>query len=219
MLTRAAAVAAILLVPGVMLRSTPAPLDVERSDQAATQGKPGAPVPAPAPTKPDPNLKLHDLKIERMTAEAFKPFGELFDAKERPADHRIIAPDKGFEIKGNTVVSVIWQPAEGMLFTQLERHFNVTQSFVPIHGSPSVVAVAAPTNNSDPNDVPRPEQVHAFLIDGTVGFRYKIGTWHSLNRHILYPPGATFLMINVSPNPSEVVDYDKKFGVMFRVVL
>jgi ureidoglycolate lyase len=165
------------------------------------------------------NLKIHELKIEPMTAEAFKPFGELFDATERPADHRTIVPDKGFEIKGQTVVSVIWQPYQGLTFTQLERHFDITQSFVPMSGSLSAVAVAAPTDNSNPEDVPRPDQVRAFLIDGTVGFRYKIGTWHSLNRYILHPPGATFLMINVSPNPSEVVDYDKKFGVMFKVVL
>lgn len=88
-----------------------------------------------------------------------------------------------------------------------------------MNGSLSVVAVAAPTDNYNPEDVPRPDQVQAFLIDGAVGFHYKIGTWHSLNRYILHPPGATFLMINVSPNPSEVVDYDEEFGVMFKVVL
>jgi hypothetical protein len=40
-----------------------------------------------------------------------------------------------------------------------------------------------------------------------------------LNRYVLHPPGATFVIINVEPNPTEVVDYGKKFGVRFKVVL
>ena len=34
--------------------------------------------------------RLHKLTIEPMTKESFKPFGEVLDAGERPADHRII---------------------------------------------------------------------------------------------------------------------------------
>jgi ureidoglycolate lyase len=98
----------------------------------------------------------------------------------------------------------------------MERHFNVTQAFIPMDGSVSVVAVAPPT---DPKAVPRPEQVRAFLIDGTIGFRYKVGTWHSLERFVLHPPGATFVIINVEPNPTQVVDFDRDFGLAFKVVL
>lgn len=177
---------------------------------------------APTLKEAPPGLEVHRLKIEPMTAEAFRPFGEVWEAKERPPDRRVFFPfdyQIGQHEPGETVVRVIWQPYEGFFFTQLERHFNVTQSFIPLDGSLSVVAVAPPTDPNDPEDVPRPDQVRAFLIDGTVGFGYKVGTWHSLNRYILSPPGASFLMLNVSPNPSEVVDYDKKFGVVFEVVL
>lgn len=175
--------------------------------------------PARSPNQPALALKVQELKVESLTPEAFKPFGKLFDAKERSADRRTLVYDKGFEVVGKTVVGVIWQPFAGLRFTQLERHFNVTQAFIPMSGSLSVVAVAAPTDPKNPEDVPRPDQLRAFLIDGTVGFRYKVGTWHSLNRYILHPPGATFVIINVEPNPSEVVDYGKKFGVIFKVVL
>lgn len=162
---------------------------------------------------------MHQLKIEPLTAEAFKPFGKVFDARERPSERRTLVYDKAFDVAGKTVVGVIWQPFAGLRFTELERHFAVTQAFIPMSGSLSVVAVAAPTNLKDPEAVPRPEQVRAFLIDGTVGFRYKVGTWHSLDRYILHPPGATFVIINVEPNPTQVVDYGKKFGVRFEVVL
>ena len=160
--------------------------------------------------------RVHKLKIELMTAEAFRPFGEVWEAKARPSDRREFFP-MNFEINGKTTVNVIWQPYQGMTFTQLERHFNVTQSFVPLEGSLSVVAVAAPTNPDDPNDIPRPEDVRAFLIDGSKGFGYKTGTWHSLNRYVLSPPGASFIILNVEPNPSEVVDYNEKFGITFEV--
>jgi ureidoglycolate hydrolase len=164
-------------------------------------------------------LKVEELRIEPLTAEAFRPFGTLFDAKRRPPERRTLIYDEGFEVDGRTLVGVIWQPAAGLTFTELERHFNITQAFIPMSGSPAVVAVAAPTDPSDPEDIPAPHRVRAFLIDGTVGFRYKVGTWHSLNRYILHPPGATFVIINVEPNPTQVVDYAKKFGVTFKVVL
>ncbi len=160
--------------------------------------------------------RVHKLKIELMTAESFRPFGEVWEARTRPADRREFFP-MNFEIDGKTTVNVIWQPHQGLTFTQLERHFNVTQSFVPLEGSLSVVAVAAPTDPKDPEAIPRPEDVRAFLIDGTKGFGYKTGTWHSLNRYILHPPGASFIILNVDPNPTQTVDYQERFGLTFEV--
>jgi ureidoglycolate lyase len=164
------------------------------------------------------SLKIQELEIEPLTAEAFRPFGSLFDAKRRPAERRTLIYDKGFDVDGKTIIGVIWQPVAELTFTQMERHFNITQAFIPMSGSPSVVAVAAPTDPENPEDVPSPHRVRAFLIDGTVGFRYKVGTWHSLERFILRPPGATFVIVNVEPNPTQLVDYRKKFGVVFKIV-
>lgn len=163
--------------------------------------------------------RMHELKIERLTSEAFRPFGTVFDARQRPAARRTLVYDKRFDVAGRTIVGVIWQPFAGLTFSELERHFNVTQAFIPMSGSLSVVAVAAPTDAKNPEDIPPPDRVRAFLIDGTVGFRYKVGTWHSLDRFVLHPPGATFVIINVEPNPTEVVDYAMKCGVTFKVVL
>lgn len=163
--------------------------------------------------------KVCQLKIEPLTAEAFAPYGVLLDARERPADRWKLTYDEAFCVVGSTKVGVIWEPFAGLTFTRLERHFNVTQAFIPMSGSLSVVAVAAPTDTGDRDAIPRPEQVRAFLIDGTMGFRYHVGTWHSLNRFILHPPGATYVIINVDPNPTQVVDYAERSGVSFEVVL
>ena len=93
-----------------------------------------------------------------MTAEAFAPFGEVMEAKARPAEHREFFPIT-CDVDGRPTLDVIWQPFAGRRFVELERHFNITQTFVQLEGSPSVVAVAAPTG---PDDVPRPEDVGPF---------------------------------------------------------
>jgi len=160
--------------------------------------------------------RIHTLKVEPMTAESFRPFGEVIEAKDRPAHERRFFPFP-FEIDGRTTVEVIWQPFQGRQFGDLERHFAITQTFIPLGGAPSVVAVAAPTDLDDPEAIPEPDDVHAFAIDPDKGFVYKTGTWHSLNRYILEPPGASFVILNVDPNPTQEVDYETRFGVTFEV--
>lgn len=166
-----------------------------------------------------PASRVHEPRIEPLTPEAFEPFGRLFHAPERPADRWKLTYDQDFSVVGSTKVGVIWEPFAGLTFARLERHFNVTQAFIPMSGSLSAVAVAAPTDPTNPDDFPHPERVRAFLIDGTVGFRYHVGTWHSLSRFVLHPPGATYAIINVDPNPTEVVDYAERLGIVFKVVL
>lgn len=184
--------------------------------------------------------KVHLIKIEPMTEDAFKPYGELLDSYDRPDNRRIISP-KDFKSDGDTTVGVIWQPYQNLEFDEMERHFGVTQSFIQLSGSPAAVAVAPPTDPSNPDDVPMPGEVKAFLIDPAKGFSLKKGTWHSLNRYILSPPGATFVILNSSPNPTQmvnysegngkiytdldtdnaprIIDYENKFGFSFRMTL
>src|SRR3954453_4388041 len=95
------------------------------------------------PTKP---TTIQKIKVERLTPEAFQPFGKVLDAIKRPSTHRTLIRDRGFDVQGKAIIAVIWQPFQDMTFTRLERHFNVTQGFIPMSGSPSVVAVARPTD-------------------------------------------------------------------------
>ena len=146
--------------------------------------------------------KTVKLRIEPMTQEAFSPYGEVWDAREHPADHR-----ESFSVSyrpegGMPTASIMWQPYQSLTFTKLERHFHATHVFIPLSGSPAAVAVALATDKNDPTAVPNPGDVRAFLIDGTKGFAYKKGTWHSLDRYILSPPGTTFVILNQSPNPT-----------------
>ena len=143
----------------------------------------------------------HRLTIEAMTPESFAPFGHLLEPSETPGDRRVMTPS-GFECDGRLTVHTIWQPCTGRTFSRIECHFAVTQTFVQVSGSPSVVCVAPPTDLGDPDAVPRPDDVRAFLIDPGRGFSFARGTWHSLDRFVLTPPGATFVILNVDPNPT-----------------
>ena len=157
--------------------------------------------------------KVFNVKVEPMTEESFEPFGELVDPRERPPDRRIIAPLE-FHAQGRTTLSSIWQPCEGLTFWEMERHFGVTQTFFQLSGPPTVVAAAAPTDE-DPMAIPEPGQIRAFLIDPSKGYSFKVGTWHSLKRFVLAPPGATLAVINSVPNPSQVVDYRNNLSLTY----
>ena len=151
--------------------------------------------------------KAHSIKVEPMTEESFWPFGTLIDPQERPTDLRIII-ELDFHAEGRTTLSSIWQPCEGLTFVEMERHFGVTQTFFQLSGAPTVVAVAAPTD-PDPLAIPEPDQIRAFLIDPSKGYAFNVGTWHSVKRFVLAPPGATLAVIKSDPNSLQIVNYQE----------
>ncbi|MBT6274941.1 MAG: hypothetical protein HOI95_12480 [Chromatiales bacterium] len=150
-----------------------------------------------------------------MTAESFAPYGEILYPNEHPADRRTTTLS-GFQCDGQVRISTMWQPARELSFTRLERHYGVTQTFFQLSGAPSVVCAALPTSIDDASAIPAPDDIRAFLIDPKQGWAFHIGTWHSLDRYVLEPPGATFAMINVDPNPTQVVNYQTGESVIFR---
>ena len=180
----------------------------------------------------------HRIKIEPLTEEAFQPFGQVIDVKARPPDFRGGGLSQAwmidFDAAGDMQMSVITVPYAELTFHKLERHFAVTQTFIPLRGSPAVVALAPPTDAQDRNSIPTPEQVRAFLLDGTKGYVLAKGTWHSLDRYPLYPSESVFVMLNDSATSEDLaaayrgeggwqytqeVDYAARFGVTFEVAL
>ena len=150
-------------------------------------------------------VPVRTLLAEPMTAGAFAPFGLVFGRDDAgPArEDRMLA----FAHTGRATLGTIWNPAGDCGFSRLERHFGVTQGFVQISGAPSVVCVAEPTDLDDPGALPDPAAVRAFLIDPGQGYLFHRGTWHSLDRYPLEPPGATFLIVNSDPNPTQIADF------------
>jgi ureidoglycolate hydrolase len=139
---------------------------------------------------------LREVRIESLTDEAFAPFGQVIAVGERAPDFQAESGTEGWAVAfqaGRPLVMVLRTPYQGLRFSKLERHFGLTQTFLPLGGSPAVVAVAPPS--ADRAAVPDPEAVRAFLLDGTKGYALAPGTWHSLDRFPLYPPNTQWVII------------------------
>ena len=180
---------------------------------------------------------IHKIKAEPLTREAFSPFGELLDVDEASASQAASVP---VNFQGGQVrVGTALLPYKGLRLTGLEQHFHVTQAFIPITGAPAVVAVAAPTPQGDPNAIPKPQDVRAFLIDGTKGYMLHKGTWHS-DRLPLYAPGSKMVIITDEETSQDLlehgsmsdpidkrggwklnrlVDFQHQFGVTFEITI
>ena len=146
-----------------------------------------------------------EVPVVPMTAESFAPFGEVFGL-DGGGDKRSIASTR-FSHDGQVSVGTIWNPHGTLQFSKLERHYAIAQGFVQLSGAPAVVCAAPPTDINDATSLPRPEDVVGFLIDPRQGYLFHIGTWHALDRCVLAPPGASFMIINVKPNPTQVIDF------------
>src|SRR5215216_4892358 len=97
--------------------------------------------------------RVVQIKVEPLTEEAFRPFGELISATDRPAGFHGVNSEgwkASFEVDGSPLIMLLSSRSEGTRFTRLERHFAVTQTFIPLGQVPSVVAVAAPSPLDDP---------------------------------------------------------------------
>ncbi len=132
--------------------------------------------------------EVRQLKLEPMTREAFAPFGDVPEMSGRPPDFEGVGTHAwilDYAEGGTAELLAVNSWYQGLSFSRLERHFDVTQAFVALGPSASGVAVAAPTDPSDPEPIPAPDEVRAFLIEKPMGYILRRGTSHSLDR---FPP-------------------------------
>jgi ureidoglycolate hydrolase len=178
--------------------------------------------------------RVHPLEVELLTEQAFKPFGDVLQVTDKPLDfegsgiHGWATP---FESDAGALFLVLRTPYQGLRIGTLERHHHVTQAAYPIGGSPAVMAVAPPTDPSDPDALPAPDDVRAFLLDGSAGYVFRKGTWHT-NRYPLFPPWADYFMVTDAATQDELttvpqahwqrtqqVDYGERLGVVFEALV
>lgn len=170
------------------------------------------------------------VQVELLTPEAFAPFGEVLSARDDPPDFigfESVGWRSMFSCQSEPEVMFYRSHYSGLRFHSLERHFQVSQAFIPLGRVPAVIAVAAPGE-----EPPDPQDVHGFLLDGTAGYILHPGTWHAPDRYPLYPPESDVVMITdrdtqneVATQPSDewrlsqLVDYEEKGSVTFEFEL
>ena len=126
---------------------------------------------------------MNKIQIQPLTAENFKPFGDVLMTKgndffyinekhtERYHDLAEIQSDAkvGMSIFKNIKASQF--PIE---ISMLERHPLGSQAFVAMHGQKFVIVVAEGLDK----DKPDLNKIKAFITDGNQGVNYHAGTWH-----------------------------------------
>lgn len=176
------------------------------------------------------------IDVEPATHESFAPFGQLIG----PSDDKPVFHGDGlrswrlkYEIDGTTEVMFIQFDFKPMVFSKIERHFNVTQSFLPLDAAEMIMVVGPRTNPDDWTALPAPQSLRAFLVPGTHGVMMWKGVWHALNRFPTKPPGAGFALLTAAetqnelerqlqsgyqPKLTQAADYLERFDVTFEVV-
>lgn len=127
-----------------------------------------------------------ELIARPLTAEAFKPFGDVIDVRTsdyfminagRTQRHHDLAEVQLLGDEARTLINIfVSQPVTLPLDVEgLERHPLGSQAFIPLHEERFIVVVAPP------EDMPDPEKICAFVTDGRQGVNYHVGTWHAIH--------------------------------------
>ena len=154
----------------------------------------------------EPNIKL--VKIEPLTEEAFKPFGEVLG----PLNEReptAVSPSgasvwwSDFSADGSPLVAVASfpyrKPPTEWICGNMEQHLRVKQTNIPLEGKPSIMLVAPATPWRSKPDL---DQCRAFLLDGVMGVVMDELCWHNSGLggapsiFPLYPPALNCVVIH-----------------------
>lgn len=159
------------------------------------------------------------LRPQPMSAEAFAPYGTLLDGGGQGAPH--YGSDIGTSAwrvdldVAKPLFLMLRTPPTTLGVTQLERHFNVQQTFLPLGGSAAALVVARPTRG---DALPRPEDVTAFLLDGTFGYALHVGTWHSLDRLPVTKADTNWFMITHADTQADLANLKTQTAVHTQVI-
>ena len=149
------------------------------------------------------SMTIKNVESEPLKRETFAPFGDVLAPDATRLDNRDLL-SMGYAKMSDAVentrlddfdvldywggIATISREAmrlgylrpkkRALAFSWFERHLKGTQTFVPLNGARSVIAVAPPYEANKPDAIPRINEVRAFVLDGTMGINLHPGTWH-----------------------------------------
>ena len=124
------------------------------------------------------------LQVQPLSAEAFKPFGDVIQANDAAKHFSInqgyaerydrLALVDANDLGGQAGISIFRAKARPMPMelSVLEKHPLGSQAFMPMSGHAYLVVVA-PGGNA-----PEIDKAQCFLASATQGVNYAKGTWH-----------------------------------------
>lgn len=127
---------------------------------------------------------VQTLRAELVTREGFAPFGELLTPSGPGLPH--VYGDAldtyrvgSFESDAPVEFIVTRSRLRELRVLYLERHHQITQTFIPLGGHAIVVAVAPP-DAPLVDGVPGLDQLRAFVVPGDAAVNIHRGTWHEV---------------------------------------
>jgi ureidoglycolate lyase len=151
----------------------------------------------------------YTVRAEPLTAEAFRPFGQVIGIDEVRIELR---DGEEFHLD---IISYDRKPIRAAV---LNRHHQATQALVALDAKPTVIIVA-------PSDVAFTDQddlsaLRAFVCDGSLGINLALGTWHQGP----FPLGPHVDLVNVQgrhvlERDNEVAYLERDLGAVVDVAL
>jgi len=151
---------------------------------------------------PQENPMPETIPTERLSAEAFAPFGDVLDAT---GDFRLI--NEGLCRRhhdratlsfadGRAGISIFDAVPRSLPydFDLVERHPDGSQAFLPMTAHPFLVIIA-------PDEGGAPGRPRAFLTDGAQGINLHRGTWHGVLTP-LAAPGRFAVVDRIGKGPN-----------------
>jgi len=176
--------------------------------------------------------RIIDIPVALCTPERFAPFGQVMALPAGQSQHmwsttRTWSAD--FSVDGETELMFARADPIPMQFTKMERHFSVTQTFIPLANATVAMVFAAPTG--DDNDAaPDPASFRGLLIPGDMAVMMYRGVWHSSRFLTRGTPGDFIILTDARATAelqsdaalgrgrlSHVAHYDKSHDLSFRL--
>ena len=164
-------------------------------------------------------VRVVELKVEPISADAFAPYGTLIEAAE---DGKLFGPDEAqLELgRGRPRFYVMRLRRRDKTFSHITRHLAVTQCLAAVGGQPWLLAVAPPTDPDNPAGEPDPTAIRAFHVPGHVALSLHRSTWHA--GPFFDAPTQDFFNLELAD--TNQVDHhncllDQRFGLRFCFAL
>ena len=112
-----------------------------------------------------------------MSAEAFRPFGQVLEGLAEPGRKSFNEFLENARLYAGVDLSIATiKPADAwpMRVKVLERHPHSSQTFIPVNAARYLVIVAPDKSDGSPEL----EGARCFLADGRQGITYRRGLWH-----------------------------------------
>jgi ureidoglycolate hydrolase len=171
------------------------------------------------------NLKVIELKVERLDKKNFAPYGEIIGPQKAKADL------ENDDIAFYPGISHIELTKQGGMFSwlevkkprkficeNLERHINCTESMIPFGGS-SICVVALSKNMNDTNSPVDAGSIRAFFMDGSLAVNLKKGAWHWIPFPI--SEKASFIVVfekETHKKDLEIIDLKKDYNLSVKLI-